>query len=62
MLWKERSQLCKYWDEIITLSKMLKNLVPADRDGNWERHLQAVQDLLPIFRESDSVNYLRYSS
>ena len=43
MLCKERSQLCKYWDGIITLSNMLKNLVSADREGNWERHLQAVQ-------------------
>ena len=41
---------------------MLKNLVSANREGNWERHLQAVQDLLPIFCESDSENYLSYSS
>ena len=42
MLCKKQSQLCKYWDRIITLSNMLKNLVSADREGNWERHLQAV--------------------
>ena len=41
---------------------MLKNLVSADREGNWEPHLQVVLDLLPIFCESDSINYLRYSS
>ena len=37
--------MCKYWDGIITLSNTLKNLVSADREGNWERHLQTVQDL-----------------
>ena len=31
---KERCQLCKYWDGIITLSNTLKNIVPADREGN----------------------------
>ena len=62
MLCKERSQLCKYWDGIITSSNMLKNLVSADKEGNWERHLEAVQDLLLIFCESNSINYLRYSS
>ena len=31
-LCKERSQPCKYWDGIITLSNMLKNLVSADRE------------------------------
>ena len=62
MLCKEQSQLRKYWDGIITLPNMLKNLVSPDREGNWERQLQAVRDLLPIFCESDSINCLCYSS
>ena len=44
------------------LSKLLNNLIASDRDGDWEGHLQEVQDLLPIFRECDSINYLRYAS
>ena len=40
--------------------KKLKILIASDRDGDWEGHLQAVQDLLPIFCESDSINDLRY--
>ena len=41
---------------------MLKNLIAADREGDWEGHLQAIQDLLPIFCESGSFNYQRYGS
>ena len=54
--------MCRYWDGIVMLSKLLKNLIASDRDGEWEGHLQAVQDILPIFRECDSINYLRYAS
>ena len=56
------SDMCRYWDGIVKLTKILKNLIASDRDGDWEGHLQAVQDLLPIFRECDSINYLRYAS
>ena len=40
----------------------MRRLIAADQTGNWEAHLQTVQDLLPIFRECDSLNYLRYGS
>ena len=58
----ENSELCTYWNGIGKLSNMLKNLVAADREGDWKGHLQAAQDLLFIFSESDSINYLRYGS
>ena len=35
-------------------------LVASDRDGDWESHIQAVQDLLPTFRECNSLT--RYGS
>ena len=41
---------------------MLHNLIAADREGDWEGHLQAVQDLLPVFCEADCINYLRYAT
>ena len=40
----------------------IKNLVAADRDGNWNLHVQAVRSAMPIFRSFDAVNYLRYAS
>ena len=56
------SEMSQYWDTIVRMIQKLKMLISADRDGDWNLHMQAVQDLLPIFAESDSINYLRYGS
>ena len=37
-------------------------MIAADREGNWEAHLQAIQDLLPIFCKSGRFNYQHYGS
>ena len=37
----------------------MNNLIEADKTGNWDGHLQCVQDLV---LECDSLNYLRYGS
>ena len=58
----EKSEFCQCWDDLINLSTLLKSLIACDRNGDWEGHLQIVQKLLPVFRESDSINYLRYES
>ena len=58
----EKSEVCRYWDGLINLSTLLKSLIACDRNGDWEGHLKTVQKLLPVFRESDSINYLRYAS
>ena len=34
----------------------------ADRKADWEAHLLAIKNILPIFREFESINYLRYGS
>ena len=58
----KKSEFCRCWDGLINLSTLLKSLIACDRNGDWEGHLQTVQKLLPVFRESDSINYLRYAS
>ena len=58
----QRSELCRFFEELLHSIRILKNLIAADRNGDWNGHLQAVQDLLPLFRECDSINYLRYAS
>ena len=58
----EQSEMCKYWDGVVVLKSMLHNLIAADGEGDWEGHLQAVQDLLPVFHESDCTNYSRYAT
>ena len=46
---------------VLKLQQQHKNL-SSPRGEDWEGHLQAVQDLLPILCESGSINYLRYGS
>ena len=46
----------------IQLVSLVKNLVAADRNGDWELHVQTVESLIPVFREFDCINYLRYGS
>ena len=59
---KAISQLCAYFEQILDIAKKIKNLIAADRNGDWEAHLQAVQELIPIFAEYDSIHYFRYGS
>ena len=57
---RRSNETFKYWDTFIDLIQQVENLVRADREGDWELHLQAVQALLPIFAAFDSTNYLRW--
>ena len=41
---------------------LLKQLITADREGDWNIHLCTVQELLSFFRTTNSINYLRYAS
>ena len=56
------SELCKYWDLILKFIYLLKQLIAADREENWNTHLCTVQGLLPLFRAATSINYLRCAS
>ena len=54
--------MCKYWNGFVDNVNCIKALIAADRTGDWEGHLDAVENLLPIFRGCDSINYLRYAT
>ena len=56
------SEMCQYWEGFLEIVSILKVLFAADREGNWQVDLQAMQNLLLVFRECDSINYLRYAS
>ena len=58
----DKSSMCKYWNGFIDNVNCIKALIEADRTGDWEGHLDAVENLLPIFRGCDSINYLRYAT
>ena len=59
---KAISQLCAYLEQILDIAKKIKNLIAAGRNGDWETHLQAVQELISVFAECDSIHYFRYGS
>ena len=58
----KNSEICKYWEAVLKNIRFLKNLIAADRTGNSDAHLQAVQNLPHLIRESNSINYLGYAS
>ncbi len=58
----KESETYKYWDGFIKLVYLLKDIIRADREGNWKLHLHTVQQILPIFAAFDCTNYLRWCS
>ena len=59
---KAKSETCQYVDVFQQIFKCIKNLVAADRDGNWYLHVEGVRLAMPIFRGFNAINYLRYAS
>ena len=47
----QNSELCRYLPILKINIEYLKDLIPADRSGNWHTHLQSVQKLLLFFAE-----------
>ena len=58
----EKSQMCKYLNNILYIANLLQDLICADRTSDWKKHLRTVGKLLPIFQQCDSINYLRHAS
>lgn len=59
---KNASQICHYFEHFSHMVSLLKQLIAADRNGDWESHLQTVQSILLIFSEFDNIICLRYES
>ena len=59
---QQKPEVCKYWDGFINLTSMLHNLISADKEGEWESHLQVLQELLPVFCEAYCISCLRYAT
>ena len=51
------SELVRYLETLLKLVNILKKLIPADREENWKDHLQAIQNMIPVFCHAGSVNY-----
>ena len=58
----DASSMCKYWNGFIDNVNCIKVLIAANRTGDWEEHLDAIENLLPIFCGCGSTNYLCYAT
>ena len=38
-----------------------KNLIIADKDGNWNLHVDIVWSMMPVSRDFNAVNYLQHA-
>jgi len=56
---KAESKTFAYWDQFIEMVRLAKDIVRADREGDWHLHLHSVEAVLPYFAVFDSSNYLR---
>ncbi len=51
-----------FWDDFIQLVSLFKDLIRADREGDWELHISTVQTIIPHFGAFGKINYLRWAS
>ena len=58
----DKSEQCQYLQVFLHMTGIIKHAVASDREGNFPLHLASVEKSLPIFRENDCLNYLRYGS
>ena len=58
----KESENFKFWAQFIKMVQILKDIVRADREGDWNLHLHSVRAVMPLFASCDRVNYLRWGS
>ena len=57
----QKSAMCKYVLKALKLINLVEMLVAADRDGKWKLHLAVVEELMQVFLEFNSINYIRHA-
>lgn len=58
----EKFDMCKYVLQGLKLVNLVELLVTTDVNDNWILHVTAVEELMLVFFEFDSINYLRHPS
>ena len=56
----KKGKLSSFWMSYIDLVDILLNMVRASREGHWELHLSAIEQMIPWCFAYDNVNYARY--
>ena len=54
-----RSEVCRFLGILIHIISLVKNIVAAEREWNWDLHVATVSDSMPVFKECDCLHYLR---
>ena len=54
------SKLFKFWDKYIEMVLLLLKVIRAEREGDWEQHLQVTTKMIPYFFVMDRLNYSRW--
>ena len=57
-----KSETFAYWDHFVEMVYLLRDLIRADREGNWRLHLHTLKSLMSLFAVCDRTNYLRWAS
>ena len=55
----EKSRTAKLWLKYIEYVEVLKLFIQAERTGNWNLHLIAVEQMLNLFAATAHINYSR---
>ena len=58
---KEQSGTFKYWVSFLEAGDLLLKLIRADKEANFQLHLEIVMEMFPFFHLAGRVNYARYS-
>jgi hypothetical protein len=58
----QKSETFAYWENFVQMVYLLRDLIRADREGNWNLHLNSLKSILPMFATFDRTNYLRWAS
>ena len=54
------SPLSMFWNFYTDMVLLLLRFIKAEREGNWEQHLQSTAEMLPHFFAMDRTNYSRW--
>ena len=55
-----KGTMSSFWMSYVDLVSLLLNLIRASREGNWNLHLLAINELIPWCFVYDRTNYARY--
>ena len=58
----ELSSTFVYWEKYIGMVEILLRYIRAEREGDWNLHLESVAQMIPYCFAYDHINYARWAS